>query len=231
MSKLDPIEDFNIEENTLENAQQESNEQAADNEANGNKSAKANNTQEDVPVVTEEKTAKETTHGKKKTILGWGIYGAILIAIYITFHFFLMMARIPSESMEPTLMVHDWTIGDRNAYSEEAPKRGDIVNFYQADEDTVMVKRVIGLPGDTVSFEDDHVHINGKELDESAYLDDDVLTECDETFTVPDGCVFLLGDNREVSLDARYWTNPYISYDDIKCEVKVIIPFHKLPWF
>ena len=58
-----------------------------------------------------------------------------------------------------------------------------------------------------------------------------MLTECDETFMVPDGCVFLLGDNREVSLDARYWTNPYISYDDIKCEVKVIIPFHKLPWF
>ena len=92
MSKLDHIEDFNIEENTLENAQQESNEQAADNEANGNKSAKANNTQEDVPVAIEEKTAKETTHGKKKTIFGWGIYGAILIAIYITFHFFLLLS-------------------------------------------------------------------------------------------------------------------------------------------
>ena len=168
---------------------------------------------------------------RRKTLLGWGIYVAILVTIYITFHFFLMMARIPSESMEPTIMVHDWTIGDRNAYTSEAPQRGDIINFYQAEEDTIMVKRVIGLPGETVSFVNDHVYIDGEPLDESAYLADDVLTECDETFTVPEGCVFLLGDNREVSLDARYWENPYISYDDIKCEVKVIIPFHKFPWF
>ena len=191
---------------------------------NENKNIEDHMTEGNTPVKTKAKN-------RKKTLLGWGIYGAILVAIYITFHFFLMMARIPSESMEPTIMVHDWTIGDRNAYTDEAPQRGDIINFYQAEEDTIMVKRVIGLPGDTVSFEDDHVHINGEELDESAYLDDDVLTECDESFTVPDGCVFLLGDNREVSLDARYWDDPYISYDDIKCEVKVIIPFHKLPWF
>lgn len=230
MSKLN-IEDFNTEDlNTEENMQQEPDEGAAGIEASENESADEKNAQENVPAQ-EAKKPKDTQKGKKKSILGWGIYGAVLVAIYITFHFFLMMARIPSESMEPTIMVHDWTIGDRNAYTDEAPQRGDIINFYQAEEDTVMVKRVIGLPGDTVSFEDDHVHINGKELDESAYLADDVLTECDETFTVPDDCVFLLGDNREVSLDARYWDNPYISYDDIKCEVKVIIPFHKLPWF
>ena len=90
-------------------------------------------------------------------------------------------------------MVHDWTIGNRNAYTSEAPQRGDIINFYQAEEDTIMVKRVIGLPGETVSFVNDHVYIDGEPLDESAYLADDVLTECDETFTVPEGCVFLLG--------------------------------------
>lgn len=221
MSKL------NAEDNTEQSTPQKPDEQAANTEVGVNEE----NAQENVSVQEDKKSVKDAKKGKKKTILGWGIYGAILVAIYITFHFFLMMARIPSESMEPTIMVHDWTIGDRNAYTDEAPQRGDIVNFYQAEEDTIMVKRVIGLPGDTVSFEDDHVHINGEELDESAYLDDDVLTECDETFTVPDGCVFLLGDNRDVSLDARYWSDPYISYDDIKCEVKVIIPFHKLPWF
>lgn len=235
MSKLD-IEDFNTdglntEENAPESVQQEAGEDAANAETSGNENEDEKNAQENVPAQEDKKPVKEAKKGKKKTILGWGIYGAVLVAIYITFHFFLMMARIPSESMEPTIMVHDWTIGDRNAYNDEAPQRGDIVNFYQAEEDTIMVKRVIGLPGDTVSFEDDHVHINGEELDESAYLDDDVLTECDETFTVPDGCVFLLGDNREVSLDARYWDDPYISYDDIKCQVDVIIPFHKLSWF
>lgn len=230
MSKLN-IEDFNAEDNTAQSTPQNMDEQAVNAESGVNESADEENVQENVTVQEDKKSVKDAKRGKKKTILGWGIYGAILVAIYITFHFFLMMARIPSESMEPTIMVHDWTIGDRNAYTNEAPQRGDIVNFYQAEEDTIMVKRVIGLPGETISFENDRVHINGEELDESAYLDDDVLTECDETFTVPDGCVFLLGDNRDVSLDARYWDNPYISYEDIKCEVKVIIPFHKLPWF
>lgn len=230
MSKLN-IEDFNAEDNNAQSTLQKPDEQAVNAESGVNENADEENAQENMPIPEEKKSVKDAPEGKKKKILGWGIYGAILVAIYITFHFFLMMARIPSESMEPTIMVHDWTIGDRNAYSDEAPQRGDIVNFYQAEEDTIMVKRVIGLPGETVSFENDRVHINGEELDESAYLDDDVLTECDETFTVPDGCVFLLGDNREVSLDARYWENPYISYEDIKCQVNVIIPFHKLPWF
>lgn len=215
------IEDLNEETNTTEDTSvEDANAAEANTEASD---AKEN----DGSLVKDENKAPS----RRKTLLGWGIYGAILVAIYITFHFFLMMARIPSESMEPTIMVHDWTIGDRNAYTSEAPQRGDIINFYQAEEDTIMVKRVIGLPGETVSFVNDHVYIDGEPLDESAYLADDVLTECDETFTVPEGCVFLLGDNREVSLDARYWENPYISYDDIKCEVKVIIPFHKLPWF
>ncbi len=230
MSKFD-IEDFNTEENASERVQQEQIEESGKAEMDESESNDEKNTQPDLSAKEDRKPVTDVRRGKKKTILGWGIYGAILVAIYITFHFFLMMARIPSESMEPTIMVHDWTIGERNAYSKEAPQRGDIVNFYQKDEDTIMVKRVIGLPGETVSFEDDQVHINGKKLDESAYLDDDVLTECDETFTVPAGCVFLLGDNREVSLDARYWENPYISYEDIKCQVDVIIPFHKLPWF
>ena len=214
------IEDLNEETNTTEDTSvEDANAAEANTEASD---AKEN----DGSLVKDENKAPS----RRKTLLGWGIYGAILVTIYITFHFFLMMARIPSESMEPTIMVHDWTIGDRNAYTSEAPQRGDIINFYQAEEDTIMVKRVIGLPGETVSFVNDHVYIDGEPLDESAYLADDVLTECDETFTVPEGCVFLLGDNREVSLDARYWENPYISYDDIKCEVKVIIPFHKIPW-
>ena len=98
-----------------------------------------------------------------------------------------MIGRVPSESMEPTLMVHDWLIGDRHAYEEEKPQRGDIVMFYQKDENETMVKRVIGLPGETVSFVGGKVYINGEPLDESAYLDDTVETDCgeeDKTFTV-----------------------------------------------
>jgi signal peptidase I len=68
-------------------------------------------------------------------------------------------------------------------------------------------------------------------LDESEYLDDDVVTESDDTFVVPEGDYFMLGDNREVSLDSRYWDNPYITVDDIHSKVLWVIPFHKLPWY
>ena len=131
-------------------------------------------------------------------------------------------------------MVHDWLIGDRHAYEEEKPQRGDIVMFYQKDENETMVKRVIGLPGEKVSFVGGKVYINGEPLDESAYLDDTVETDCgeeDKTFTVPEGSYFMLGDNREISLDARYWKHTYITTDDMKSKEILIIPFHRLPWF
>lgn len=168
---------------------------------------------------------------KKKIIMEWGVYVLILAAIFIVFHFFLMLGRIPSESMEPTLMVHDWTVGIRNAYEDTTPDRGDIIIFYSEEEDEDMVKRVIGLPGETVSFVGGHVYIDGELLDETEYLDDSVITECDETFVVPEGGYFMLGDNREVSLDSRYWENPYVTVEDIQSKVLCVIPFHKLPWF
>ena len=176
----------------------------------------------------------EQTKQKRKDIVGWVIYIAVLHAIIITFRCFLMIGRVPAESMEPTLMVHDWRIGDRHAYEEEKPQRGDIVMFYQKDENETMVKRVIGLPGETVSFVGGKVYINGEPLDESAYLDDTVETDCgeeDKTFTVPEGSFFMLGDNREISLDARYWKHTYITTDDMKSKEILIIPFHRLPWF
>jgi signal peptidase I len=117
------------------------------------------------------------TKEKKKTMIEWIIYIALLVAVFVVFHFFLMLGRIPSESMEPTLMVHDWTVGDRNAYTDATPERGDIIIFYCESEDEVMVKRVIGLPGEEVSFVGGHVYIDGEPLDESAYLDEDVETE------------------------------------------------------
>ena len=71
--------------------------------------------------------------------------------------------------------------------------------------------------GDVIEFKDGYVVINGQYTDESDYLDESVETYSltNETFTVPDGSYFLLGDNRENSYDARYWASPYISADDI----------------
>ena len=178
-----------------------------------------------------EQNSTKDKQSNKRAAVEWGIYFVFLAAVFIVFHFFLMLGRIPSESMEPTLMVHDWTIGDRRAYNEAEPQRGDIIIFYLEEEDSSLVKRVIGLPGETVTFVGGHVYIDGEPLDESAYLDEEIETECEETFVVPEDSYFMLGDNREVSLDSRYWDDPYVTVDDIQSKVLCVIPFHKLPWF
>lgn len=174
---------------------------------------------------------EEKRTSAKRTAIEIGVYAAVLAAVYILFHFVWMLGRIPSESMEPTLMVHDWTLGSRLAYNDAPPERGDMIIFYSEEEATSMCKRVIGLAGEEISFVGEHVYIDGAPLDESAYLDEDVVTECDETFVVPDGCIFVLGDNREDSYDSRWWENPYISVDDIQSKIFYVMPFHKLPWF
>lgn len=174
---------------------------------------------------------EKKTGERRKFFIEIGVYAALLAAVYITFHYFLMLGRIPSESMEPTLMVHDWTLADRRAYRDRAPERGDKIIFYSHEEEESMCKRVIGLPGETVSFVGGRVYIDGEPLDESAYLDESVRTESRDTFVVPEDSYFLLGDNREISLDSRFWEEPYISIEDIQSRIFFVIPFHKLPWF
>lgn len=168
----------------------------------------------------------------RRAVVELGVYAGILVLVFVIFHYVLMLGRIPSESMEPTLMVHDWTVGNRLSYNDDnPPERGDMIIFYSNEEETSMCKRVIGLAGEEVSFVGGHVYIDGAPLDESGYLDEDVVTECSEAFAVPDGCVFVLGDNREDSYDSRFWENPYIEIEDIQSEIFFVLPFHKLPWF
>lgn len=179
----------------------------------------------------ETKAEEAKAKARRRNVMELCVYALILLAVYLLFHQFLMLGRIPSESMEPTLMVHDWTVGDRRAYRDEEPSRGDKIIFYSYEEEESMCKRIIGLPGEEISFVGGSVYIDGEPLDESDYLDESVETECDEVFVVPEDCYFVLGDNREISYDSRYWDEPYISIDDIQSKIFFVIPFHRLPWF
>lgn len=172
---------------------------------------------------------KKFDSGRWRKFAAPAAYIAIFAVVFVLFHCIWMLGRIPSESMEPTLMVHDWTLGSRLAYRDEPPARGDIIIFYSKEEDASLCKRVIALAGEEISFVGGHVYIDGAPLDESAYLDADVETECEESFLVPEGCVFVLGDNREVSLDSRWWENPYVDIEDIQSKIFFVLPFHKLP--
>ncbi|MBR1622807.1 MAG: signal peptidase I [Pseudobutyrivibrio sp.] len=149
-----------------------------------------------------------------------------IIGLLILLKFIIMLGNITSGSMEPTLMTGDICVYNRLAYTLQEPQRGDIINFVEKDSGELYSKRIIGLAGDTVEFYDGYVYLNGELLDESGYLDEDVDTKCLDTFTVPDDCVFVLGDNRENSKDSRYFSYHYVSVYDIRAKY-----LFTLPWF
>jgi signal peptidase I len=112
--------------------------------------------------------------------------------------------------MEDTIMTHDRLIGARFSYWFSEPERGDIVIFhYPVEEDRIYIKRVIGLPGETVRIEDGKIFINDSaEPLKEGYLKEawDVMNT-DFTFVVPADSYLMLGDNRNWSEDARYWAD------------------------
>ena len=138
----------------------------------------------------------------------------ILCAVGIAFalnKFVIMNVYIPSGSMIPTLNVKDKLIVTR-MWNKDNIKRGDILVFNSHELDEVVIKRVIGLPGDHVEITDGIVKVNGEAIDESYVKNNEI---CNKIFDVPEGKVLFLGDNRAVSYDARYWENPYIDKEDI----------------
>ena len=130
--------------------------------------------------------------------------------VIIVCNFLVLPTTVMSGSMEPTLNVGQLAVYNRLAYVKGEIKRGDIISFYSDELGAEMAKRVIGIPGDEISFQDGYVVINGQVADESDYIPADIETNCNKTFTVPSGTVFVLGDNRENSYDSRFFSQPYI---------------------
>lgn len=140
----------------------------------------------------------------------------VITSIIILTRFVLLIGIVESNSMEPAIMTGEITISNRLAYINREPERGDIVDFKSKENNNaIFTKRIIGIPGDTISFYSGYIIINGQLCDETEYLLLDVETDCMKTFVVPDNTYFVLGDNRENSYDSRYWENPYISKDEI----------------
>ncbi len=171
----------------------------------------------------EEKTSKVKKRGSaKKTIIHYVIIAGIAAAAAI----FLMTvvftnAKVPTGSMKDTINENDRLIGLRLAYVAAEPQRGDVVIFkYPDDESVKYVKRVIGLPGETVSFKDGDVYIDGNLLEESYTREPHSTMAVKESeYTVPENSYFVLGDNRKNSKDARFWTKTYVTKDKIVAKV------------
>lgn len=162
-----------------------------------------------------------------KDIIG----AAILTAVVISF---VRPTIVKQTSMQDTLNPNDYIIMYRMAYSgDKEPKRGDIVIFKSELQDEngknkLLIKRVIGLPGDKITINDGKVYINDKEYDES-YLKDGYTTGSVNNFKVPKGEYFVMGDNRVVSIDSRYSEVGCVKKDAIKGRAVLrLFPFTKI---
>ena len=162
-----------------------------------------------------------------KDIIG----AAILTAVVISF---VRPTIVKQTSMQDTLNPNDYIIMHRRAYSgDKEPKRGDIVIFKSELQDEngknkLLIKRVIGLPGDKITINDGKVYINDKEYDES-YLKDGYTTGSVNNFKVPKGEYFVMGDNRVVSIDSRYSEVGCVKKDAIKGRAVLrLFPFTKI---
>ena len=157
----------------------------------------------------------------------WGLIVAVMLVLLKVI---LQIAWVPSGSMEDTLPTRSLLLSWQMPYvfADPTPQRGDVVTFRSEELGKLLVKRVIGLPGDTVSIQNGYVYINGEKLEES-YLPRQGVTAAgnQEEYVVPEGCLFFLGDNRTNSQDARLWDNPYIPVDKVRSHVLVCISFLK----
>lgn len=140
----------------------------------------------------------------------------VVIVVLIVNNFLLINAKIPSESMEQTIMTGDRVFGNRLAYLFDKPERFDIVIFkYPDHEKELFIKRIIGMPGETVEIRDGKVYIDGaKEPLDDSFTPEEPLGDYG-SYVVPEDSYFMLGDNRNYSKDSRFWNNPYVAEDKI----------------
>jgi signal peptidase I len=131
--------------------------------------------------------------------------------------------------------VHDHVVVLKIAYGLRAPflpqtlvqwsvpKRGDIVVFKRTEQEKrTMVKRVVGVAGDAVSISDGGVSVNGTWMAEPYAHASGRVTGQQQSFTVPPGSVFLLGDNRDESYDSRFWKEPFVRTENVLGPVALV---------
>ena len=180
-----------------------------------------------------------TKRKKKPSIVGEyveAIATAFILAL-IVMTFVIQAFKIPSGSMIPTLKVGDHIFVLKFIYSVKipfsdtilfhtwAPKRGDVVVFkYPRDEKTDFIKRLIGEPGDTIEVKNKQVYVNGEVMKDTyaVHSDPAIFQERDNfgPMTVPEGKYFMMGDNRDQSLDSRFWG--FVSENKLKGKAIII---------
>jgi len=126
-------------------------------------------------------------------------YFVIIIFVLLIKQFVVTPIQVNGDSMDPTLKNGDLMILNKLSYKLGSINRFDIVVIDK--DDTYIIKRVIGLPGEIVKYENNKLYINGAEMEEG-FLPEGKETN-DFEYNVKDNCYFVMGDNRQISLDSR----------------------------
>ncbi len=174
------------------------------------------NNQDNLEKIDDKPNTTKSQKIKKELI---DIIKTIVIAIIVAFiitNFIIVNAIVPTGSMKNTIMPNDRLIAFRLSYLFSSPERGDIIVFRAPDDEEMLyVKRIIGMPGETINIIDGKVYINDSEqpLDDE-YIMEEMLGSFGP-YTVPEDSYFMLGDNRNDSQDSRYWENTFLPKDNI----------------
>lgn len=158
------------------------------------------------------------------------IYLLTLMAVAIFIRTFIFEpVQCIGISMYPTLVGGEGMFTEKLTYTVSAPQRGDIIICRYPYHTEKCVKRVIAVPGDRISISDGAIYLNGERLDESAYWSGYIEDSDMPEVTVPDKCLFVVGDNRNHSGDSRHVG--FIPYCQVKGKVRAVMtPFSQARW-
>ncbi len=164
-----------------------------------------------------------------REVVSWILVFVIaIVAATLMKRFIIYNVEVPTGSMENTIEINDRVVTSRLSYLTKEPSRGDIIVFsYPDDEELDYIKRIIGLPGETIEGKDGLVYIDGELLEEpyvTEALDSDF-----GPYEVPEDSYFMMGDNRNNSLDSRFWGNKFVARD--KIEGRAVLKYPKFRWF
>lgn len=143
------------------------------------------------------------------TVQTFLIAAVVFLVIYIVL---FRPFQVNGQSMYPTFLDKEYVLTNLTVPEFEKPKRGDVIVFEAPNnQEKDYIKRVIGVPGDTISLRDNDVYLNNEKIDETTYLSDEIKTYAGSFLTsekevvVPEKQYFVLGDNRIASSDSREW--------------------------
>ncbi|KKU87470.1 MAG: Signal peptidase I [Microgenomates group bacterium GW2011_GWF2_47_9] len=136
----------------------------------------------------------------------------VSLAIFALVYMFLFQPhQVDGQSMEPTFHNNEYILTDKLSYRLHAPKRGDVVVFHSPQDQRVdFIKRIVGVPGDTLMIQGGHVYLNGEKLAET-YINDPgkvlpgKFMKEGQSLKVPSDNYLVMGDNRLHSSDSREW--------------------------